>query len=127
MCLWVEAAPKEATPRTRFDSILVERRVGQGKIFCISTEKPRIHSLPFKPLLLVVNIAIHEAIHHGGMRMDVDVEIKVNICIFVELHQKIFTGYKSWVGPRRWFLPVTIQVKTHQRATVIAENNTVWV
>ena len=59
--------------------------------------------------------------------MDVNVEVKVNVRIFVELHQKIFTGYKSWVGPRRWLLPVTIQVKTHQRATVVAENNTVWV
>lgn len=59
--------------------------------------------------------------------MDVDVEVKVNVCIFVELHQKILTGYKSWMGPRRWFLPVSIQVKTHQRATVVAENNTVWV
>ena len=86
VCLWIKATSKKTASSASFHSILVEWRIWHWKVFSICTEESRIHSLPLKSLFLVINIAIHKSIHHGGMCVNINVKIKMDIFIAVKFH-----------------------------------------
>lgn len=47
-----------------------------GEVLCILAQELWENGLPLEPFLVLKNVAIHEAIHHGRVGMDVDIELQ---------------------------------------------------
>ena len=50
----------------------------QGEVGRVVTEQPGEHGLPADALLLLKDVAVHEAVEHGGVGVHVDVELQVH-------------------------------------------------
>lgn len=50
----------------------------KGEVWSILAQQSGEHSLSLDTLLVLEHIAVHEAIQHGGVGMDVDVELQTN-------------------------------------------------
>ena len=125
MGLGVQATSESATACASLDGIFVEWSIWHGEVFCVYAQESWKHSLPFKALFVFINVTIHEAIHEGGMRMNIDVKIQIDVFRWVHLHQHILGGHYSGMGPGRGFLPVTVQIKAHERAPVISKHHSI--
>lgn len=62
-----------------------------GEVFSILTEQLGKNSLPLKSFLIFKDVPIHEAIHHGGVGMDVDIELQVNLLLRENNNNKTFS------------------------------------
>lgn len=49
------------------------------EVFSILAEQLGKNSLSLKSFLVFKDVPIHEAIHHGGVGMDVNIELQVNL------------------------------------------------
>ena len=58
-----------------FHSIAVEVGVGQGEVFSIGTQQLGEDGLLLIALHVLVDVAVHEAVHQRRVGMEVDVEI----------------------------------------------------
>ena len=63
---------------SRFDCVSVEWGVAEREVLCVGTQQFGEDSLAFKAPHVLVDIAVHEAIHQGRVGMDVNVEVKVD-------------------------------------------------
>lgn len=47
-----------------------------GEVLSVLAEELGENSLPLEPLLIFEDVAVHEAIHHGGVGVDVNVKLQ---------------------------------------------------
>lgn len=50
----------------------------EGEVWCILAQQSGEDSLSLDTLLVLKHIAVHEAIQHGGVCMDINVELQTN-------------------------------------------------
>lgn len=50
----------------------------KGEVWCILAQQPGEDSLSLDALLVLEHIAVHEAIQHGGVGMNINVELQAN-------------------------------------------------
>lgn len=50
----------------------------KGEVGCVLAQQPGEDSLPLDALLLLEHVAVHEAVEHGGVGVDVDVELQAH-------------------------------------------------
>ena len=50
----------------------------KGEVWCILAQQPGEDSLSLDALLVLEHIAVHEAIQHGGVGMDINVELQTD-------------------------------------------------
>lgn len=53
-----------------------------GEVLGILAQELRENGLPLEPFLILKDVAVHEAIHHGGV--GVDVNIKLQACFLLK-------------------------------------------
>lgn len=74
-----------------------------GEVFGILAEELGKNGLPLEPFFILKDVAVHEAIHHGGV--GVDVNIKLQACFLL---REGITNEKS--GVTEFFLKGTRQI-----------------
>lgn len=52
-----------------------------GEVLSVLAEELGENGLPLEPFLVLKDVAVHEAVHHGGVGVDVD--IKLQACFLV--------------------------------------------
>lgn len=50
----------------------------KGEVWCVLAQQPGEDSLSLDSLLVLEHIAVHEAIQHGGVGMNINVELQTN-------------------------------------------------
>lgn len=50
----------------------------QGEVGCILAEQPGEDSLSLDALLVLKHVAVHETVQHGGVGMDINVELQTD-------------------------------------------------
>lgn len=50
----------------------------KGEVGCILAEQPGEDSLSLDALLVLKHVAVHETVQHGGMGMDINVELQAD-------------------------------------------------
>lgn len=50
----------------------------KGEVGCVLAQQPGEDGLPLDALLVLEHVAIHEAVEHGGVGVDVDVELQAD-------------------------------------------------
>lgn len=50
----------------------------KGEVSCILAEQPGEDSLSLDALLVLKHVAVHETVQHGGMGMDINVELQAD-------------------------------------------------
>lgn len=50
----------------------------KGEVWCILAQQPGEDSLSLDALLVLEHIAVHKAIQHGGVGMNINVELQTN-------------------------------------------------
>lgn len=117
----VQQPTEEATASSCFHGIPVEGCAGVGEVLGILAEELGEDGLPLEALLILKDVAVHEAVCHGGVGVDVDIKLQARFWVVVHLDDELLHPMQGRVGPRRGIQPVTVQVKPHQRAPVIAQ------
>lgn len=57
---------------------MCERETHKGEVGCVLAQQPGEDSLPLDALLVLEHVAVHEAVEHGGVGVDVDVELQTD-------------------------------------------------
>lgn len=50
----------------------------EGEVWCVLAQQPGEDSLPLDALLVLEHIAVHETVQHGGVGVDVNVELQTD-------------------------------------------------
>lgn len=50
----------------------------EGEVWRVLAQQPGEDSLPLDALLILEHVAVHETVQHGGVGMDVDVELQTD-------------------------------------------------
>lgn len=56
----------------------------KGEVGCVVAQQSREDGLSLDALLILKHVAVHETIQHGGVGMDVDVELQANTLMEVK-------------------------------------------
>ena len=87
------------------DDVAVEGRVTQREVLGVLTEQFRKDGLSLVSRRVLVDVAVHEAVHLGRVRMDVDVEVQVYVLqsIYHNTTQTGLTGLQHLAYLGFWF------------------------
>lgn len=66
-----------------------------GEVLGILAEELGENGLPLEPFLILKDVAVHEAIHHGGVGMDVNIKLQARFLL-----KERMTNEKSGVTER---------------------------
>lgn len=64
----------------------------QGEVGCILAEQPGEDSLSLDALLVLKHVAVHETVQHGGVGMDINVEVQTD---------SLMEEKRGWGGPKK--------------------------
>lgn len=74
----------------------------KGEVGCVLAQQPGEDSLPLDALLLLEHVAVHEAVEHGGVGVDVDVELQAHRLEGGNRRMKRETKKKTGGQRRKW-------------------------
>ena len=123
----IESVAQETPAGARFHRVAVKRSIHHGEIVSAGVQQARVDHLFLEAFFVVVDVAVHEAVAEGGVRMDVDEEVQVNAGVGVKRENDVLRCYDTRVGPRGRLVPVAVKVEAHQGGAVVSENHAVRV